>query len=45
MFKKMLSKKAEGVLTGILWMAVVAIVSGSIALFHLGNSSSFGRYA
>jgi len=38
----MLSKKAEGVLTGILWMAVVAIVSGSIAYAMWGSAGIGG---
>ena len=31
MLKKLFSKKGEGVLTGVLWMATVAIVTGGIA--------------
>lgn len=31
-FKKLSSKKGEGILTGILWMATVAVVTGGIAL-------------
>lgn len=31
MLNKLSSKKGEGILTGILWMAAVAIVTGGIA--------------
>lgn len=31
MWKNLLGRKGEGVVTGILWMTVVAVVSGSIA--------------
>lgn|GEM_PF-2424141 len=42
MFKKLLRKRGEGVLTGMTWMAVVAIVSGLISYAMWGPSGISG---
>ena len=42
MLRKLFSKKGEGVLTGILWMATVAIVTGGIALSIWAGISATG---
>lgn len=42
MFKRLLVKKGEGILTGILWMAAVGVVSGLIAYTMWGSGGISG---